>query len=200
MGVGHGQCADDQVRTEMGPDGPANHRPISQIEDHGQIEPALVGADVGDIAHRAQTGSGTAKAAVTVGRLQVIGEMGGAGRRMTAGGPAPGAMTGCLELMGGHDPVNETSRTGDTALPEQLPHGTATNPTVTVGKEQLDLAGNLLLPLDPGGGWRLLTVHPPVVAGPGDAQPMTESGDRIPRGLLRNEGVDLDYGCRFCAK
>ena len=45
------QCIDHQILPHGGGHGPTNHSPSEDIQDNGQEEKALLGGDVGDVAH-----------------------------------------------------------------------------------------------------------------------------------------------------
>ena len=49
QGNGHPQRPDCQVTLHAVADGPADHSPQMQIEDHSQIQPPLAGPDVADV-------------------------------------------------------------------------------------------------------------------------------------------------------
>ncbi len=45
----HGQCGDGEFGTPVIAHGPADHFASEQVEDHGQVKPALGGRDIRDI-------------------------------------------------------------------------------------------------------------------------------------------------------
>ena len=47
---GHLQCVDDQIAVHLRLHRQADHPSAEQVDDHGQIQPALVGWDVGNVA------------------------------------------------------------------------------------------------------------------------------------------------------
>ncbi len=51
MHQGHRQGRGYQLGTQVMREGPSDDSPTVQIHDHGQIQPAFLGCDVGDIAH-----------------------------------------------------------------------------------------------------------------------------------------------------
>jgi hypothetical protein len=48
--TGHGQGIDDQASAHVGGQLPAHHHPGGQVDHGGQIQPALTGLEVGDVA------------------------------------------------------------------------------------------------------------------------------------------------------
>ena len=73
VGEGHGEGVFDQLGAHVIGQGPAHHPPAGQVDDGGQIGPALPGRDVGDVADiaavdllaRARSGAGSGHVAAS---------------------------------------------------------------------------------------------------------------------------------------
>jgi hypothetical protein len=57
-GDGHRECVGDQAGAHVLGKLPADHHPGSQVDHAGQIQPALAGAQIGDVPDQPLTGAG----------------------------------------------------------------------------------------------------------------------------------------------
>lgn len=55
---GRQQGVEHQIRVDAAPHGPAHHGAGKEVQHHGQIQPSLMGADVGDVGHPGLIGRG----------------------------------------------------------------------------------------------------------------------------------------------
>src|ERR1017187_1663992 len=168
-GDGHVEGGGDQAGAHVPGDRPADHGPRVQVDDGGQVGPAVPGPDVGDVA---------APAGVGVRGGEVAADQVRRGCRMFAadGGPLPRPRVTSSQASGLHEPV-------DALVRHHVPEGgqaraQAADTRVTPGQlvylpHDRDEGAVVFLPLG------RLGAAPGVVAGPGHAEPGAHERHRI---------------------
>jgi len=180
---GHGEGVLDQLGAHVISQSPADDPAAAQVDDPGQVGPALPGRDVGDVADIAPVHLG---AWPEVALNQVTGRR-GAG--IGDSGRAPALLAPALEAGPAHEPGHLALPAGHVAMEELL-----VNPGGAIGTRGLVVDGPDLLEqlgvgdVSPGRG----AVAAVIEGGTGDLEQPTRLGDVVTCDFLRlDEGVHL---------
>jgi hypothetical protein len=113
LGQGHGQRFADQLLRQRAVHRPAHDPAGEEVEHDGQMEPALAGADRGDVRHPGAVGGGRPEDA-----LEPIGR----GGQLRAGGgrPAEVALGAGDDPFPAHEPGDAVATTRNALVPELL--------------------------------------------------------------------------------
>ena len=113
LGDGHVQGVQDQLGAEMVGHRPADDPAGERVEDDGQVEPALVGALLGDVSDPQAVGSWWTELA----RDQIRGRCRG---RVAASEPVPSAAVDADDTAGAHEPSDPLAADSDVQPQAQL--------------------------------------------------------------------------------